>query len=166
MSGKLGTCEPSSEILPRLDVGLEVALKNTVIGSSVECFDAFIGSFFTRVGEFTDDLSGDALLLVDLELGRELYTPDARHSQELRAFAIASLVSSCSESTPFTTCFSVPLVIFPLDLSVIEFLRLLDAETGFDEYTPVVFHSQVFNALSVSLTSKELTSRGLPFIWD
>ena len=55
-------------------------------------------------------------------------------------------------------------MIFPLDLSVIEFLRLLDAETGFDEYTPVVFHSQVFNALSVSLTG--FTSRGLPFIWD
>ena len=76
-------------------MGLDVALKYTVIGSSLDdCFDKFAFFTFAFLSEVvykSDFLSIEFLLLVDLELGFELYTPEALHSHELSAFSMGSI---------------------------------------------------------------------------
>ena len=120
-------------------MGLDVALKYTVMGSSLEdCFDRlpFLVFEVLSILEYSSDFfSTEFLRLVDLELGFELYTPEDLHSQELRAFSMFPLFNSCSVfPSPLMICRSVPLVIFPLVVSVeIEFFLLLAAEVGRDE---------------------------------
>merc|ERR1719414_747655 len=98
-------------MLPRRDVGLEDARKNSVIGSWLDCFDR---RPFLILVEVVLGCSTEFFRLVARELGFELYTPDALHSHELSAFSIDSLVTSFPLISPLITCFSIPLVIFPL----------------------------------------------------